>query len=180
MTNLKQLTTFQVPIQTGNHIAGWILSIDQASNAAGVSLWKDGTLVDTTVLVSSSSSHSYSKRVQFQVPQLTAFLARHLKPNENVTKILFEGVRSVLVQMAAGAFMMCPLIDAKLSPSDSFVHTSSWKMYAKQRGATGPLKDIKGIKALLEIGFPVEVLSKQSDDIGDSVLIYLSWVNKKR
>lgn len=180
MKNQQSLTTFQVPNPTGKHNSGWVLSIDQATNAAGVSLWKDGTLVDTTVLVSQSSTHSYARRIQYQVPQLTQFLMRHLLPNENVTKILFEGVRSVLVQMAAGAFMMCPLIDAKLSPSDSFVHTTSWKMYAKQRGATGALKDIKGVKALIEIGFPVELLSKQSDDIADSILIYLSWANKKR
>lgn len=73
---------------------------------------------------------------------------------------------------------MCPLIQVKLHPKFSFVESRSWKKYAADRGASGPIKDIKGLKALREIGFPVEQYGIESDDVADSILIYKTWVNR--
>lgn len=60
----------------------------------------------------------------------------------------------------------------------NFVVTSTWKYWASRRGATGPSKDIKGVKALSEVGFPVEKYGIASDDVADSILIYLAWREK--
>lgn len=154
---------------------GFILSIDQASNAAGVSLWHDGQLKAHTVLRSNSSSDSFARRLQTQVPQLTAFLDAHLPEKLKLTKVLFEGMKARLVLVTIGAFLTCPRLDNKLHAQHSFVESSSWKKWAQQHGATGPFKEIKGVKALKEIGYPVDKLAIDSDDVADSILIYLTW-----
>lgn len=154
---------------------GWVLSIDQATNAAGVSLWKNGQLIDTICLKSASSSDSYSRRLQGMLPQLDAFLDRHLHPGETITKILFEGVRSRLVMAAVGGFLMCSRLDCKIHQSASFVESTSWKSYARQHGATGDFALIKGCRSLAETGFPVHELRIDSDDIADSILFYHTW-----
>lgn len=155
--------------------AGWILSIDQASNTAGVSLWRDGHLKAHTVLRSNASTDSFAKRLQTQVPQLTSFLNAHLPPKIKITKILFEGMKARLVLCTIGAFLTCDRLDTKLHATHSFVESSSWKKWAQSHGATGPFKEIKGVKALRETGYPVDSLGISSDDTADSILIYLTW-----
>ncbi len=155
------------------------MSIDPASNLAGVSLWLNGRLTGTTVLKSNSSSDSYSRRLQTQVPQLTAFLASYLSEGECISKVIFEGVRARLVLVSVGAFLTCPYIDAKISPTSSFIESSTWKYYARANGARGDFADIKGVAALKEIGIPVEELGITSDDIADSILIYLAWYYRR-
>ena len=152
------------------------LAIDQASNSAGCSLWNDKQLIATTVLVSRSPKDTFSKRLQYQVPQLTEFL----RGKPQVDHVLFEGVRARLVLITVGAFLTCPLLDVKLSEKTSFVGSSTWKHWASQRGATGKVKDVKGVKALREIGFPVDYHRITSDDIADSVLQFLAWREKQK
>ncbi len=155
---------------------GYVLCIDQASNAAGVSLWYNGLLKDTTVLRSSSEKDPISQRLQDQLPQLDAFLNVNLPKSARVTKIVFEGVRARLVLVTVGAFLTCPRIHAKLSPKASFVESSSWKKWARRHGALEEkVKDIKGVKALREVGFPVDEFDICSDDVADSILMYLTW-----
>jgi hypothetical protein len=154
---------------------GYVLSIDQASNAAGVSLWFNGSLKATTVLRSHSSSDPFSRRVQYQLDQLNDFLSMQIPPEAIITKILFEGVRARLVLVTVGAFLTCPRIHAQISPKHSFVESSSWKSWARLHGASGPHKDIKGVKALREVGFDVDGHGITSEDISDSVLMYLTW-----
>lgn len=154
---------------------GWVLVIDQASNQAGVSLWYNGQLKATTVLESKKASDAFSRRIQHQVPQLTAFLDAHLPKEALVYNVIFEGVRARLVLITVGAFLTCPRLHVKLSPKASFVESASWKKWAQRRGATGPIKDIKGVKALREVGFPVDSYGITSDDVADSILIYLTW-----
>jgi hypothetical protein len=152
---------------------GWVLVIDQASNAAGVSLWYNGVLKQTTVLLSASPKDPLPKRLQCQVAQLNKFLSTHLPESAVITKIVFEGVRSRLVLVTVGAFLTCDRIHAKISPKTSFVESTSWKRWAQRHGATGPIGDIKGVKALKETGFPVDGID--SDDIADSILIFQTW-----
>lgn len=155
---------------------GYVLVVDQASNAAGVSLWYNGRLIATTVLESNSAKDPISRRLQDQIPQLDSFLAKHLPDAARITKIVFEGVRARLVLVTVGAFLTCPRIHAKLSPKASFVESTSWKKWAREHGATEErLKDVKGVKALRETGFPVEEHGITSDDVADSVLMYLTW-----
>lgn len=161
-------------------LSGYILSIDQASNIAGASLWYQGALIATTTLVSKSADDPFSRRVQHQVPQLTAFLQKHLKPGHLVETVVFEGVRARLVMLTVGSFLTCPLICAKVSEKHSFVESSSWKKYAKERGATEPFtRDVKGCKALREIGFDLVKHGITSDDVADSVLIYMCWRDRQ-
>lgn len=155
--------------------AGWILAIDQASNAAGVSLWYNGELRATTVLRSKSASDVFSRRIQYQLEQLNDFLNEQLPPNVDVEKVLFEGVKSKLVLIVVGAFLCCHRIHAKMHDKASFVYSSSWKTWAKRHGATGPVSDIKGCKALAETGFDMDTHHIRSDDTADSILIYLAW-----
>jgi len=153
-----------------------VLSIDQASNKAGVSLWDGPTLLGTTTLVSKSHKDTFSKRLQYQVPQLTEFL----KGKPQVEHILFEGVKARLVMATIGAFLTCPLLDVKLHEKTSFVGSSSWKKYAQRYGARGPVREIKGHYSLKQIGFPVDTygLTADHEDICDSILIYLCWREK--
>lgn len=158
---------------------GWTLSIDQASNAAGVVLWYDGRLVAHTCLHSNKSSDNISVRLRTIVEGLTAFLGTHISPEDRICRVLFEGVKSNIVLLTVGAFLTCPRIYAKISPKDSFVYSSSWKKWAQKRGALGPLKEIKGVRALREIGFPVDEYRIMSDDTADAILIYLTWRERR-
>jgi hypothetical protein len=157
------------------HEAGYVLSVDQASNAAGVSLWLDGSLIATTVLTSKSAGDPFSRRIQGQLDQLNVFIDQYVPADIIITKVIFEGVRSRLVMIVAGAFLTCPRIDAKISEKHNFIESSSWKNYARARGATGTFKDIKGVKALRECGWDFVKYPIVSDDVADSVLMYLTW-----
>jgi hypothetical protein len=79
------------------------------------------------------------------------------------------------VLITAGAFLTCPRINAKLHAKHSFIETSSWKKWAMKNGATQEFKLIKGVPALTQVGFPVADFSIVSDDVADSVLMYLTW-----
>lgn len=159
--------------------AGFVLAIDQASNCAGVSLWFCGELRATTTLNSQSPTDPFARRIQTQLEQLTAFLNTELPPDVQIEKVVFEGVRPRLILATVGAFMCCPRISAKLDESRSFVGSSSWKSWAKMRGATGPFKEIKGVKALQETGWDFTKYPIESDDIADSILIYSCWRDDK-
>jgi hypothetical protein len=157
-----------------NSELGWVLAVDEASNDAGVSLWKNGILVDTTVLWGHKDP-VYSRRLVFQVAQLGEFLAKHLRPDEKIGKVVFEGVKNRLVLVTVGAYLTCPYLDAKLHQKYSFIESSSWKKWAQSKGATGPFKEIKGVKALTEAGWDCARMGIVSEDIADSILIYLTW-----
>lgn len=158
----------------------WILSVDQASNLAGASLWHNGVLIDTELLQSKKNTDPIATRLVTQVTQLTSWLDGILPEGEYIKDVVFEGVRSRIVLITVGAFLTCPhLRYCKVHPKRNFVESLLWKYYAKARGAEGPAKDIKGVKALREIGFPVDEHRILSDDIADSLLIYLTWRDRK-
>ena len=155
------------------------LSIDQASNQAGVSLWSaDGVLLNTCVLASQSKKDPFSKRVTDQIVQLEAFLDTVLDPKEIITHVLFEGVRSRLVLVTVGAFMTCTRLNAGLSAQHSFVESRTWKAWAKRHGAKAFISDVKGVESLLETGFNMPVGMPLTEDIADSIMMYLAWKEK--
>jgi hypothetical protein len=158
---------------------GYVLAVDQASNCAGVSLWYNGELQATTTLLSKDKGDPFARRIQTQLDQLTAFLNTHLPRGVDIEKVVFEGVRSRLITAVVGAFMCCPRISAKLSEKANFIESSSWKRWAQTRGATGPFKDIKGVKALREAGWDFGKHPISSDDVADSILIYLTYKDRK-
>lgn len=161
-------------------LSGYILSIDQASNAAGCALFKNGALVATTVLVSKSSTDPFSRRVQYQLPQLTAFLDKHLPAGVDVETVIFEAVRARLVLCVVGAFLCCPRISAKMSEKGSFVESSSWKLWARRNGAHSQKpQETKGCIALSETGFDCAKHGIVSDDIADAIMIFRTWAARK-
>lgn len=155
------------------------LSIDQASNQAGVSLWSvDHKLLATTVLKSKSAKDPFSKRVTDQIAQLEDFLELNLEYDEQITHVLFEGVRSRLVLVTVGAFMTCTRFNAGLSALHSFVESRTWKSWAKRRGATAFISHVKGVESLLETGFVMPAGMLLTEDIADSIMMYLAWQEK--
>lgn len=157
---------------------GYVLSVDQASNAAGVSLWFNRGLVAHTVLKSGSSKDTFSRRVQAQARALKVFLDEHLPAGVAINTVLFESVKSRIIIAVIGSVLVNERIDATLSPK-TMIPSMSWKKFAQRLGATGPLKDIKGVPALREIGFDVDGHGIDSHDVADSALIFLTWLDKK-
>jgi hypothetical protein len=160
-------------------LSGYILSVDQATNIAGVALFKDGALVAHTEIRSRSSTDTFAARVQYQLPQLTAFLDKHLPPGVNVEKVVFESVQSKLILAVVGAFMCSPRIQAPLSERGNYIPSSSWKKWAQSRGAKGLFREIKGVKALTETGFNCARHGITSDDVSDAILIFAAWRDRK-
>lgn len=155
------------------------LSVDQASNQAGVSLWSpDGHLLGTTLLESNSKKDPFSKRITDQLVQLESFLDAHLDLDETITHVLFEGVRSRLVLITVGAFMTCTRLNAGLSQKHSFVESRTWKSWAKRHGAKAFISDVKGVESLIEAGFKAPEGIYMNDDIADSIMIYIAWSEK--
>lgn len=155
---------------------GYVLSIDQASNSAGCSLWLNGELQATINLLSDHKNDPFPLRMRRMVDTLDSWLSVQLpSSDQQVNKILFEGVRSRLVLCTVGAFCLPGKIQSHVKERDNFVESTRWKVWARKNGALGPLKDIKGVQALKEVGFPVEKYSISSDDVADSILIYLTW-----
>lgn len=158
---------------------GYVLSVDPASNLCGVSLWKDGDLVAWTVLKSKSNKDPFSERLKAIKNDLDVFLSAHLIDDERVETVICEGVRSSLVQISLGALFGSPWVVSVFN-SKSFVHSTSWKYWAKLRGAKAvKLGDIKGISALKDIGWDFVKYPVDSDDVADSLLIYMTWRDKK-
>lgn len=152
-----------------------VLSIDQASNNAGVSLWQHGMPRAWTVLAAKKKTDPLSVRLVQQRQQLETFLNEQLASTEDIDVVLFENVKSKVVLLCAGAFLSLDIFQCKFKPKEHIVHPSSWKSYLRKRGATG---EIKGVKALEQGWPPSKRLKLQSDDVADSMAIYLAWQEK--
>lgn len=152
----------------------YVLSIDPASNLCGVSLWKNGSYYTSTVLKSRNSRDPFSIRMQTICTDLATFLDLHIK-DEKIETVVSESVRSRLVSLCLGSIIVSPYIVANIKPNETFIVPSQWKAYCKRHGATGPTKDIKGVKALIEIGWDMKKHPVMSQDEADSILIYLTW-----
>lgn len=159
---------------------GWSLFVDQASNVAGVALAYNGDLRAVETLNAHCSSSPISDRLRILVSELGMFLSKNLPEGDVVRHVVFEGVRSRIVLITCGAFLTCPRITAKISPTANFIESRSWKHLAKRLGATGPIKDVKGIRSLKEIAPDLFNRYKiDSDDAADAILMYLTWLEKQ-
>ncbi len=159
--------------------AGLILAVDQASNVAGASLWRNGELIAWRDLTSLSPKDPFGKRLVEQVRQLTQWLDAEIG-TEPIKTVLFEGVKSSMVMSTVGAFVCCPhLQGCKFHPRHSFTSALTWKKWLRDRGAEGPFKEIKGVKPLRELGWDFDKYPIESEDVADSVHIYRAWRDKK-
>jgi hypothetical protein len=161
--------------------SGYILSIDQASNCAGCSLWKDSIPIAWTDLKSASPKDAFGRRLVKQVEDLNKFLDEHLPEGETIKTVLFEGVKSSIVLSTVGAFCCSPYLqDCRFHPRHSFISALSWKKYVRDYGKTQQrFKEIKGVQALKDIDWDFETYPIESDDVADSVLIYKCWAVRK-
>ena len=153
---------------------GFVLSIDQASNCAGVSLWHNGQLVAWTDLQASRKKDPMPIRLREQLIQLRMFLETHNV--DTVSAVLFEKVRAEFVSMICGAYLTMNAIKCHIG-KDHLIHTNRWKGWARSQGAgkTVHRSEIKGVQALKEIGWDFNAYPIESDDVADSVLMYLAW-----
>lgn len=161
------------------YLRGWILSVDPASNTCGVSLWRDGLFIAGEDLKSGSPKDPLSRRLRDVRDGLERFLDKHA-PGVIIDNVVCEGVRSRIVELCIGGLITARNVEARLHPKNSFVESPSWKRWAQLRGAKGPLKDIKGLKALVEIQWPFEKYPIHSDDVADSVMIFLAWRDRQK
>lgn len=156
---------------------GYVLAIDQASNAAGVTLWYNGELLAHTLLESGSESDPISARLRKMRQDLSDFVRPYIG-GSSIRKVVFEGVRSRIVALTVGAFISIDEIDTNLHQKWNFVESPSWKRWAQEHGAKGKLSEIKGLKALRETGFPVDEHGIVHDDVADAVLIFKTWASR--
>lgn len=156
--------------------AGWIITIDQASNAAGVTLWLDGEFMAATTLNSTKSTDPFGRRLATQAAELERWLISMGLGPTSIKMAIFEGVRARIVLCTVGAFCAVPQLQGcRLHARHTFVESISWKRWAQRRGAEGPMKDIKGVQALMEIGWDFAKYPIATDDEADSVMIYQTW-----
>lgn len=165
-----------------NKEQGYILCVDQATNTAGITLWLNGEVIAGTALEATSKNDPFSVKMRSHLVQLTDFLNANLPSEISLNRILFEGVRSRLCMVVVGAYCACPRITAKLHPTATFIETPQWKSWARKHGALEPeFGKIKGVKALTETGFfNTTNFRTDSDDIADSILIYLTWRDREK
>lgn len=155
--------------------AGFILSIDQASNAAGAALFKDGVLYGSSTLYSNHKSDPIGARLVAIVDSMDCWLDKLEIPRGKIKTVLFEGVKSSLVLCTIGAFLTSPHIRHVKISTKNFIGSSRWKKWARDHGAKAEkFADIKGIVSLRETGLN---LSVKTDDEADAVMQYKAWAD---
>ncbi len=157
-----------------NVTVGDVLSLDPGTAVSGVSLWRDGNLIATAALTSPDGYNStVSGRLKGMVSQLEQFLVSH---DANVHIVICENPPHTLLKAVIGAMLIATRVDSMFSDSHT-VAVMSWKAWARARGAGGPFKDIKGVKALKATGFKVP--QGIGDDEADSILVYLAYRDRE-
>lgn len=154
----------------------YTLSVDPASRLCGVSLYRNKEYIASISL--ESNLKTWSKRTADMRAQLQKFVSEHLPKGETITRAVMELVPKICepsIQMAGGAILSDPLYNFDISRK-YLVSPSTWKAYAKRKGSKE--KDPKGVSALRAIGFPVDKFKIISDDVADSILIFLAWAEK--
>lgn len=157
---------------------GWVLTIDPASIQCAAALRFNGEPY-ARITLKAEKKAKFSKRLQQLQEQLQSFLDECLG-EEPVEKVIVEGVRSEKVSQTVGAFMICTQIDSSLG-KNMVIHAPTWKSWARKQGATyeGTYLNIKGIKALQDIGWDFDKNPIASDDEADCELLYMAWRDRK-
>lgn len=150
---------------------GDVLSLDPGTNLCGVALWRNGRLVASRVLKSYNTLDNVSDRLRAIADQLNDFLNLY---EAHVTCIITENPPDTLLRAAIGIILISPRVHTYFS--DRFtLGVMEWKKWAANNGATGPFKDIKGVRALGETGFaPLP----ETDDEADAIMVYLAYRDK--
>lgn len=152
----------------------YCLSIDPGSNLCGISLWEDDKIIDTIALTGGKLKN-WSARLSKMSQQLEDFLNEH--DIDTVTIVVAERIMfgNPPLQITVGYLINNKHIHANITPK-SFILPAVWKAFAKKNGWTDRI--CKGV-VVIEKCFPQYLpFCKKSEDIADSILIYLAWRRK--
>jgi len=142
----------------------------------GVSLWADKTYVSSVLL--ESKLKTWTARTADMRIQLKVFVEAYLPVGEKITRAVMELVPKICepsIQMAGGAVLSDPAFSLDVTRK-FLVSPSTWKAYVRRKGSKE--KDPKGVSALRAINFPVDAYGITSEDVADSIMIFLAWVEK--
>ena len=156
---------------------GYVLSVDPATISCGVSLWRDGQFVASRKLCGGSLKLPLSVRMRRLFDDYEQFLVDMDVDVGEIHTIVTENVRSKFLLVTIGLFFVPFAVKAPLKNSH-FIVPGTWKKWAQGMGALGPAKDIKGLKALREIGWDFDANPVGTEDEADSVFIYKAWAAK--
>lgn len=148
-----------------------ILSIDPASRKAGISVWSGDTLIAAHAL--ESKLPTWTERAHEMAGQL--YSVTHTYTIEQCVIELVPKIAEPSVQIIAGALISQPHFKFDIRRAQ-FVSPSSWKAYVRRKDPS--VKDPKGVKALEAIKWDFAKHPVESDDVADSILIYLAWSGK--
>jgi hypothetical protein len=144
----------------------FILSVDAGSNHMGLALWQGDVFVRSGALHSAKASDAYTKRLKDMKGAFDIWLG-----GACVNTVVTEALKLPLVVIPLGLIFLHPNVNCAFSNHHQ-VHPGTWKKWAKEHGATGPHKLVKGVKSLLETGWPHPVTS---DDEADAILVALYY-----
>jgi hypothetical protein len=153
----------------------YTISVDPASRLCGVSLWCNKEYIAAQSL--ESSLKTWSARAAHLRVQARKFVTDNLKGDAIVTRAVCELVPKIAepsIQMICGSILSDAIFNLDLSRK-FLVSPSSWKAWARRNGCTS--KDPKGVPALVETAFAEKHVIK-SDDVADSIMIFLCWYEK--
>lgn len=154
----------------------YTLSIDPASRLCGVSLFEDLKYINSILL--KSELKTWSERVAEMRKDLREFVITNLPKGQQITRAIMELVPKIVepsIQMAGGGLLSDSIYNLDLTRK-FLISPSTWQAYARRNGS--PDKYPKGVKALKQINFPVEKYKITSDDVADSIMIFLAWAEK--
>lgn len=143
------------------------LSVDSGSNHMGLSLWDGIEFLRSGTVHAGKPTDPYSKRMKDIRAGFNAWLAE----DGPITTVVSENIRLQLITIPLGIVFLHASTVAPFKTCHA-ISPSSWKKWAQLHGATGKFKDIKGLKALSEVGWPHPC---HSDDEADSILIALCY-----
>lgn len=143
----------------------WTLSADPGSNHLGLALYKDGKFYASHTCHALNDRQDYSERLKTISADFHKWIDEILPPEEEINQVITEYLKLNLAMMSVGLVFLHPRVKCKFQ-THHMISSSTWKKWAKDHGAKGPTKDIKGLTALADIGFPhiKDVLDEDSAD----------------
>lgn len=155
----------------------YAVSIDPASRNAGISLWLGVNFLASLALY--SNQKTWSARAAEMRAALVAFVFSEIPEDSLITCIISELIPKIVepsVQMITGALVAAPKFNSNITRKH-LISPSSWKSYAKRHGCTD--KEPKGVKTLLQLDTQHPKWKDiKSDDVADSIMIYLTYCEK--
>lgn len=154
----------------------FLLSVDAGSNHMGLSLWQDDVFIRSGSVHATNAKDDYSKRIKTLSAGFNTWMTLGGELiGQDITCVISEAVKMPLVTIPLGIVFLHPKIHCPFK-NHHLVYPSAWKKWAREHGALGEFKKIKGAKALQDINWPHIITS---DDEADSILIALYYFSAR-